>query len=53
MDICNGCIWDGCNIEAIIMYLLLVEECTNIIPYDEIRLDDLINRMNTNQMSFV
>lgn len=48
MEICNAFIWDGCNIEAIIMYLLLIEECINVIPSDEIRLDDLINRMNTN-----
>ncbi|CAD8167279.1 unnamed protein product [Paramecium pentaurelia] len=52
MEICNAFIWDGCNIEAIIMYLLLIEECINVIPSDEIRLDDLINRMNTNQISF-
>jgi len=48
MDICNGTIWDGCNIEAIIMFLLLIEECTNIIPVTELNLSDLINRLNTN-----
>lgn len=35
------------------MYLLLVEECTNIIPPNELNLADLINRLNTNQVGFM
>ncbi|CAD8165623.1 unnamed protein product [Paramecium octaurelia] len=51
-EICNAFIWNGCNIEAIIMQKLLIQECIKVIPSDEIWLNDLINRMNTNQISF-
>lgn len=31
-DICNSYIWEGCNLETILIYLVIVEECLNVIP---------------------
>ncbi|CAD8214128.1 unnamed protein product [Paramecium octaurelia] len=55
MEVGNACFFFGIcvKLEAIIMCLLLIKQCINVILFDKIRVDDPINRMNINQISFI